>query len=194
MAPSPQREPDQTTGSETVPSFEESFATLEAIVRQLEDGSLGLTQSLARYEEGIRCLKLCHETLRQAERRVELVTGVAADGTPVTATFDEGDLSLDEKAQQRSRRRSKGDGDSETSRGSKVAREPQAAAGSPPRAAATATTATAATPAAAASDESTSQPPRGTAADSFGAAERAGGAGGERLEDRAGPGRLFYPS
>lgn len=190
MAQSPQREPDRSTGGESVPSFEESFATLEAIVRQLEDGSLGLTQSLARYEEGIRCLKLCHETLRQAERRVELVTGVAADGTPVTTTFDEGDLSLDEKAQQRSRRRSKGDGDSETSRGSKVAREPQAAAGSPPRTA----TAGAAGAAAAAADEPASQPTRGAAGDSFGAAERAGGAGRERLEDRGGPGRLFYPS
>lgn len=168
MAQSPQREPDRSTGGEVGPSFEESFATLETIVRQLEDGSLGLTQSLARYEEGIRCLKLCHETLRQAERRVELVTGVAADGTPVTAAFDEGDLTLDEKAQQRSRRRSKGDGDTDAVRGGKPAKEASSHSGS--------TTMGAASPAEAANSANP------------------GGSGRDRSEDRGGPGRLFYPS
>lgn len=179
MAQSPQREPDRSTSGEAGPSFEESFATLEAIVRQLEDGSLGLTQSLARYEEGIRCLKVCHETLRQAERRVELVTGVAADGTPVTATFDEGDLSLDEKAQQRSRRRSKGDGDTETSRSGKPAKEAGGQSGSSLAAG------------------TSGQPGNGGHAGSggnAGSAEKTGGVGRERSEDRGGPGRLFYPS
>jgi exodeoxyribonuclease VII small subunit len=91
------------------PTFEESLAKLETIVRQLEDGSLGLTDSLARYEEGIQCLKRCHEALEIVERRVEFVTGVTADGTPVVAPFEEGDLSLEEKAAARSRRRSKGE-------------------------------------------------------------------------------------
>lgn len=91
------------------PTFEDSLAKLETIVRQLEDGSLGLTESLARYEEGIKCLKRCHEALELVERRVELVTGVKADGTPVVAAFDEGELSLEEKAAARSRRRSKGE-------------------------------------------------------------------------------------
>ena len=59
------------------------------------------------------------ETLQQVERKVELVTGIAADGSPVVASFDEGDLSLEEKAQARSRRRSKADTASEEGRGRK---------------------------------------------------------------------------
>lgn len=110
---------DKQSEDKPAPSFEESLMKLETIVRQLEDGSLGLTESLARYEEGIKCLKLCHETLQQVERKVELVTGIAADGSPVVASFDEGDLSLEEKAQARSRRRSKADTASEEGRGRK---------------------------------------------------------------------------
>lgn len=90
-------------------SFEASLAKLEAIVRQLEDGQLGLSDSLARYEEGIRCLKQCHAALETAERKVELLTGVDADGNPVTAPFDDPSLSLEEKAEARSRRRSRGE-------------------------------------------------------------------------------------
>ncbi len=91
------------------PTFEVSLQKLETIVRQLEDGALGLTESLTRYEEGLRCLKQCHVMLEQAERKVELMTGLAADGTPIVQDFDEGDLTLEEKAQSRSRRRSKGE-------------------------------------------------------------------------------------
>lgn len=202
MAQSPQREPDRSMGGEADPSFEESFATLEAIVRQLEDGSLGLTQSLARYEEGIRCLKLCHETLRQAERRVELVTGVAADGTPVSAAFDEGDLTLDEKAQQRSRRRSKSDGDTDAARASKssASAASSAAAGS---AAAGSSAAAANRPNAALAagtsekstrGNSTRSPNLDTADEPNQSGGRASSAGRDPLEDRGGPGRLFFPS
>ncbi|MFO0906647.1 MAG: exodeoxyribonuclease VII small subunit [Pirellulales bacterium] len=94
-------------------SFEASLQRLETIVRQLEDGALGLTDSLARYEEGLRCLQQCHALLQQAERKVELMTGVAADGTPVVQAFDEGELSLEEKAASRSKRRSRADAKSE---------------------------------------------------------------------------------
>lgn len=90
-------------------TFETALAKLEAIVRQLEDGQLGLSDSLARYEEGIRCLKQCHAALETAERKVELLTGVDADGNPIATPFDEPSLSLEEKAEARSRRRSRSD-------------------------------------------------------------------------------------
>lgn len=93
-------------------SFEESLGRLEEIVRQLEDGSLGLSDSLARYEEGMKCLKRCHEALERAERKIELLTRVDAEGNETTQTFDEEQMTLDEKAAARSRRRSKGDASS----------------------------------------------------------------------------------
>ena len=88
------------------PSFEESLAQLEETVQQLEAGQLGLSESLELYERGIKTLKDCHEALSAAERRIELVTGVDAAGNPETESFDEGDLTLEEKRSKRSRRRS----------------------------------------------------------------------------------------
>lgn len=98
---------ESAQAAEGVP-FEASLARLEEIVHQLEDGSLGLSESLARYEEGIQCLQQCHAALEHAERRIQLLTGVDADGNPVTQPFEEGTMSLEEKAAARSRRRSRG--------------------------------------------------------------------------------------
>ena len=85
-------------------SFEESLEKLEEVVRQLEDGKLGLSESLARYEEGIKYLKTCHTALEEAERKIELLTAVNEEGRPTLEPFDEDDGG-DEKI--RSRRRSR---------------------------------------------------------------------------------------
>ena len=95
------------TPPETQSSFEESLQRLEQIVRQLEQGQLGLSESLECYEEGIKHLKGCYRALEAAERKIELLAGVDAEGRPVTKPFDDADLTLDEKAQTRSRRRSR---------------------------------------------------------------------------------------
>ncbi len=89
------------------PSFEDSLERLEAIVQQLEQGKLGLSESLGCYEEGVTHLKLCYRALESAERKIELLSGFDADGNPVTEAFEEGELTLDEKAASRSRRRSR---------------------------------------------------------------------------------------
>jgi exodeoxyribonuclease VII small subunit len=69
-------------------SFEEALASLEQIVHDLEEGKLGLAESLSRYEQGVNLLKQCHQLLERAERRIELLTGVDAAGNPVTEVFD----------------------------------------------------------------------------------------------------------
>ena len=93
------------------PSFEESLGELEAIVGELEGGKLGLSDALARYEEGVAHLKSCHQLLQRAERRIELLSGVDADGNPVTEPFDEAEHgSLEEKAAARGKRRSRNAG------------------------------------------------------------------------------------
>ena len=88
--------------------FEEALGELEQIVRELEDGTTGLAESLQRYEDGVKLLKSCYQLLENAERRIELLSGVDADGNPVTEPFDDaaGEESLESKSRSRGRRRS----------------------------------------------------------------------------------------
>jgi exodeoxyribonuclease VII small subunit len=69
-------------------TFEQSLAELDRIVRDLEDGQLGLEEALARYEVGVGLLKRCYGQLRAAEQRILLLTGVDAEGQPVSEPFD----------------------------------------------------------------------------------------------------------
>ncbi len=70
------------------PTFEAALAELQRIVADLENGSVGLEESLARFERGVALLKTCYATLEQAEQRIELLVGVGADGAPLTQPFD----------------------------------------------------------------------------------------------------------
>lgn len=54
-------------------SFEEAMARLEAIVSALEEGKAGLDESLSIYEEGVKLVKYCHDTLDKAEQRVRIL-------------------------------------------------------------------------------------------------------------------------
>ena len=54
-------------------SFEEAMARLEEIVSVLENGKAGLDDSLAAYEEGVKLVKFCHDTLDKAEQRVRIL-------------------------------------------------------------------------------------------------------------------------
>jgi exodeoxyribonuclease VII small subunit len=87
-------------------TFEEAMQQLEEITRKLEDGDLGLGESLECYEKGIGLLKGCHGKLREAEQKISLLTEVQQDGTPVTESFDEAAMTLEEKQESRGRRRS----------------------------------------------------------------------------------------
>lgn len=98
---------DLTPGQEPL-SFEQAMERLEQIVAELQSGDLPLERGIERYEEGIRYAKRCHETLRRAEQRIELLVAVGPDGQAQTAPFEDqgaGD-NLTEKAARRSDRRS----------------------------------------------------------------------------------------
>jgi exodeoxyribonuclease VII small subunit len=95
-----------TARDECAGSFEESLGELEKIVAELESGKLGLSDALARYEEGVKHLKGCQQLLEMAERKIELLSGVDADGNPITTRFEEGDVdSIEGKAAARGQRR-----------------------------------------------------------------------------------------
>ena len=69
-------------------SFEQALGELEAIVRDLEDGRLGLNDALTRYESGVGLLRQCHELLQRAQRRIEQLVGVDAQGQPERVAID----------------------------------------------------------------------------------------------------------
>jgi exodeoxyribonuclease VII small subunit len=95
-----------TTRDECAASFEESLEALEKIVAELESGKLGLSDALAKYEDGVRHLKSCQRLLEMAERKIELLSGVDADGNPITQPFEEAESeSLEAKAAARGQRR-----------------------------------------------------------------------------------------
>ena len=70
-------------------SFEQALVELQQVVTELESGSLGLDESLSRFEQGMGLLKDCHQLLEKAEKRVQLLTGFNEDGEPVTEDFDD---------------------------------------------------------------------------------------------------------
>jgi exodeoxyribonuclease VII small subunit len=98
-----------TSRDDCAASFEDSLNELEKVVAELESGKLGLSDALARYEEGVKHLKGCQQLLEMAERKIELLSGVDAEGNPIAQPFDEGDAdSLAAKAAARGQRRTSG--------------------------------------------------------------------------------------
>ncbi len=53
--------------------FEEALKKLEEIVSQLEDGDIPLDESLAKYEEGVRLVRLCQKKLHEAKKKIEIL-------------------------------------------------------------------------------------------------------------------------
>jgi exodeoxyribonuclease VII small subunit len=87
-------------------SFEDALKRLEEIVHLLEEGEIGLSESLERYEEGVKLLRQSFELLQKAERRIELLSGVDAEGNPITQPFDDtATFDQEEPGKRRSRRR-----------------------------------------------------------------------------------------
>ena len=63
----------------TKPTFEESVTQLEAIVQAIEAGQIGLEDSLAKYEQGMKLVQHCRGILDRAEKRIAVLTQ-AGDG------------------------------------------------------------------------------------------------------------------
>jgi exodeoxyribonuclease VII small subunit len=69
-------------------SFEDAIRRLGHIVEQLERGDLPLEVSLRLFEEGVGLARVSQRRLDRAERRIEELLGVDADGQPVTRPFE----------------------------------------------------------------------------------------------------------
>ena len=77
--------PDKARSDEL--TFEQSLADLEKIVHELEEGDLSMDDALASYEVGIGRLKRCYQLLDAAEKKVQELIRVDADGNAKTTTF-----------------------------------------------------------------------------------------------------------
>lgn len=64
-----------------VAAFETSLDALEALVERMEQGNLGLEESLSAYERGIGLYRECQTALEQAELRVRLLSDLDAPDT-----------------------------------------------------------------------------------------------------------------
>jgi exodeoxyribonuclease VII small subunit len=96
---------------ETELRFEAAVSQLEEIVESLERGEPELAMALTKYETGVRLLSRCYALLERAERSVALLTGVDAEGNPVTASFDAtATLDVEKDAGSRSNAASSADG------------------------------------------------------------------------------------
>jgi len=69
-------------------AFEESLESLKEILADLEEGNLPLSESLEKYESGIKHLRNCNEALQKAKSRIELLVRVDQNGKAVTKPFD----------------------------------------------------------------------------------------------------------
>lgn len=71
------------------PTFEEALAQLEQITEQIEQGKIGLEESITRYEEGMALVTHCRQVLSKAELRIQQLQE-RADGTLATKPFKRG--------------------------------------------------------------------------------------------------------
>jgi exodeoxyribonuclease VII small subunit len=78
----PARAPSEALG------FEEALKRLTAIVERLESGELSLEQSLSLFEEGTRLSRSSQAQLDAAEKRVEELLAIDANGQPVVRELD----------------------------------------------------------------------------------------------------------
>lgn len=79
---------DAAAPSEPAMSFEQAIARLGEIVESLEEGEQPLEESIALFEEGMALAKSSQSILDRAERRIEELLGVDAQGKPIVRELE----------------------------------------------------------------------------------------------------------
>ena len=60
--------------------FEDALEKLEKLTGEIERGEIGLEDSIARYEEGMKLVAKCREILTKAEQRIQKLSATAQGG------------------------------------------------------------------------------------------------------------------
>jgi exodeoxyribonuclease VII small subunit len=74
--------------SDAQAGFEATLERLHQIVERLEGGELDLEESLRLFEEGVRLSRASQARLNSAEKRVEELLAVDANGQPIVRELD----------------------------------------------------------------------------------------------------------
>jgi exodeoxyribonuclease VII small subunit len=67
-------------------TFEEALKQLETIAEQIERGTIGLEESIDKYEEGMALVKQCRDILSKAELKIQQLQQ-RSDGTPHATAY-----------------------------------------------------------------------------------------------------------
>jgi exodeoxyribonuclease VII small subunit len=59
---------------ETTLKFEDALEQVESIIEQIESGQVGLEESIAQYEQGMKLLSRCQTILSSAQKRIAELT------------------------------------------------------------------------------------------------------------------------
>ena len=68
-------------------SIEESFEQLDTIIGSLQQGDLSLEESFQKYEEGMKLIKHCSDTIDKVEKKLEIIEHHAARPVFVSSSF-----------------------------------------------------------------------------------------------------------
>lgn len=63
-------------------TLEENLQALETLVNQLEQGQLGLSESLDLYQKGVKLVQSCEKQIAQAKLKVTQISAQAEPETP----------------------------------------------------------------------------------------------------------------
>jgi len=69
--------------------FEEALKRLEQIVEAIEQGKVGLEESIKSYEEGMALIGRCRAVLQEAEQKIQHLQAEGADGVAVREPGDD---------------------------------------------------------------------------------------------------------
>ncbi|HKJ22436.1 MAG TPA: exodeoxyribonuclease VII small subunit [Gammaproteobacteria bacterium] len=75
------------------PDFETALNELESLVEQMEQGQMGLDESLKAFERGIVLTRTCQQALKEAEQKVQVL--IEKDGKTELQPLDGAEESTD---------------------------------------------------------------------------------------------------
>lgn len=58
-------------------TLEESFEALDGIIENLQSGELTLEESFKKYEEGMKLIKNCNDSIDKVEKKLLVISGDA---------------------------------------------------------------------------------------------------------------------
>ena len=77
-----------------IPDFETALNELESLVEQMEQGDMGLEESLKAFERGIVLTRSCQQALKEAEQKVQIL--LERDGKTDIEPLDDAEESIEE--------------------------------------------------------------------------------------------------